>query len=550
MQLIAYLRRTSGAMVTLAMVAGVVSGASNAALLAWINHALTHRAMFALFAAILVIKLGSGYVSRQWLTRVSQRTLLKLRRDLSHRIVEARLRDVEEIGTPALLAALTDDTSAIAAALALLPSLAVNVTVVIACSVYLIWLSPRAFGSILGLIVIGLVAYRVSARAAMQSLRRARGGQDQLFAHFRALTDGIVELKRHAGRRRAFLRDALDATSDLLERENVRASSRFGFAQVWSQAIAYGAVAAVFAGGYDVQQVSTPIVTGFVLTIVYLTGPLAAAMQSLPTLGRANVALDRIQALGLTLTAEDRETTADASPFSAGWQRIALDGVAHTYRSDDEPFTLGPLSLTIERGEIVFVTGGNGSGKSTLAKIIAGLYEPDRGIITVDCVAVNDANRACYRELPTTVLATFFLFDTLVGLDAPDLDGRARRLLSVLGLGNRVRVEDGRLSTIDLSHGQRKRLALAVAALEERTLFILDEWAADQDRASREWFYLEWLSEVRQSGRTAVVISHDERYFHVADRIVRLERGQLVSVTAPAAGEPYAARALEGAVVE
>jgi putative ATP-binding cassette transporter len=126
------------------------------------------------------------------------------------------------------------------------------------------------------------------------------------------------------------------------------------------------------------------------------------------------------------------------------------------------------------------------------------------------------------------VLSQFFLFDTLLGFEGSDLDARAARLLARLELQRKVRIEDGRLSTVELSQGQRKRLALLTAALEERSLYVLDEWAADQDAAFKQVFYRELLPELRAAGHAVVVISHDERYFDVADRIVRLDEGRLV----------------------
>jgi putative pyoverdin transport system ATP-binding/permease protein len=531
MRLVTFLVRTSGAVMTLAVVAGAVSGACNAALIAWITRVLTgHSAVFWVFLALVAVKLITAYASRQWLAQVAQRTLLTLRRELARRILDARLREVEEAGAARLLAALTDDIGAIAAALSALPSLAVNLTVLVACGAYLAWLSPRMFAALLLFVAAGLFVYRLFATAAMRALRRVRAEQDHLFAHFRALTEGLVELQRHAARRRAFLDEDLEQTSATLERENLRASARFGLAHLWSQAIVYGALAAVLFGAIGLHLVDPAVLTGFVLTIVYLTGPLAAAMQTLPAFGKASVALDRVQALGWTLAAARVPSAVRPGAVPADWRRIDFDAVEHTYRSEDEPFTLGPLSLSIHRGEILFVTGGNGSGKSTLAKLIAGLYEPDAGRVSVDGVAIVDEVRGPYRELASTILSDCFLFDRLLGLDAPDLDSRARRLLDRLGLAHKVRVEGGRFSTTELSHGQRKRLALLTAALEDRALFILDEWAADQDSVFKRWFYLEWLPELRRSGRTAVVISHDDRYFAVADRIVRLEQGQLIGI--------------------
>jgi putative ATP-binding cassette transporter len=529
MRLVSFLLRASGATFVFALVAGAVSGACNAGLLAAINAVLAHKALgVTVFVGLVAAKLVSGFACSQLLARVSQRTLRELRCRLCRQVVDAPFRDIERAGTPRILTALTDDVSAVGAALSALPSLAVNGTVLVACSVYLAWLSPTTFALIACVIVAGICLYRGLAARAMSALRAARDEQDRLFTHFRALTEGIIELKRHAQRRAAFFERGLDATSDSLEHENLRATARFGIAHLWSQSVIYVALGAVLFGATHSRALPSPVMTGFVLTIVYLTGPLAATLLTVPMFGRAAVALDRVQALGLT--AEPGATTpADCSPFRASWKAIELDRVVHAYDEGDEAFVLGPVSLRIARGEILFITGGNGSGKSTLAKIIAGLYEPQAGEIRVDGVPVTAANRVHFRELSASVLSQFFLFDTLLGFEDADADGDASRLLARLDLSHKVRVERGRLSTTDLSQGQRKRLALLTAALEQRSLYILDEWAADQDAVFKRVFYSEILPELRAAGHAAVVISHDERYFHAADRIVRLEEGALVT---------------------
>jgi len=110
-----------------------------------------------------------------------------------------------------------------------------------------------------------------------------------------------------------------------------------------------------------------------------------------------------------------------------------------------------------------------------------------------------------------------------------------REYLTQLHLERKVLLVDGALSTTALSQGQRKRLALLTAWLEERPIYVFDEWAADQDPTFKRVFYEELLPELRRAGRTVLVISHDDRYFHLADRLLRLESGQLREDTAPVA---------------
>jgi putative ATP-binding cassette transporter len=188
---------------------------------------------------------------------------------------------------------------------------------------------------------------------------------------------------------------------------------------------------------------------------------------------------------------------------------------------------LGPLDLALYRGEVVFLVGGNGSGKSTFAKVLAGLYPPDGGEIRLDGRPVTSENLEWYHQHFSVIFSDFYLFDRLLGLAGPDLDRRARDYLAQLALDGKVEIRDGELSTTALSQGQRKRLALLTVFLEDRPISIFDEWAADQDPQYRDIFYSKLIPELRARGKTVVVISHDERYYHLADRIIKLDYGRL-----------------------
>ena len=177
-------------------------------------------------------------------------------------------------------------------------------------------------------------------------------------------------------------------------------------------------------------------------------------------------------------------------------------------------------------GELVFLIGGNGSGKTTLAKLLVGLYVPEAGEIRWHGQSITDDNRESYRQHFSAVFSDFYLFDSLLGLDTVKLDTRARDYLVQLQLNHKVQVEDGRLSTLDLSQGQRKRLALLTAYLEDRSFYVFDEWAADQDPLFKQFFYLQLLPELQARDKTVLVITHDDQYFHMADRCLKLEEGK------------------------
>ncbi|GAA4403047.1 ATP-binding cassette domain-containing protein [Tsukamurella soli] len=192
-------------------------------------------------------------------------------------------------------------------------------------------------------------------------------------------------------------------------------------------------------------------------------------------------------------------------------------------------FSLGPLDMAFEPGQVTFVVGGNGSGKSTLAKLITGLYVPREGTITLNGEQISHDNVEWFRQNSAAVFTDFHLFEDYLGFLRPGIDDEVRRLLERLQIAHKVTVHDGRLSTIALSQGQRKRLALLTALLEDRPIYLFDEWAADQEPQFRDLFYDEILTELKRRGKTVVVITHDDRYFDRADQLIKLDVGRIVA---------------------
>jgi len=219
----------------------------------------------------------------------------------------------------------------------------------------------------------------------------------------------------------------------------------------------------------------------------------------------------------------------DQNETEITFENLELVNVMHSYHreTEDSHFELGPINLRFRPGELVFLVGGNGSGKSTLAKIITGLYVPESGEIRIDGKPVTDANRDDYRQLFSAVFVDFYLFENLLGIHSRNVDEQAKTYLDQLHLSHKVKVKDGVLSTTAVSQGQRKRLALLTAYLEDRAFYLFDEWAADQDPLFKDVFYTQLLPELKARGKTVLVISHDDKYFDVADRIIKLDYGKL-----------------------
>jgi len=545
MNILRFFIRYSRKAAIVALCAGVISGGSNAGLLVVFNGALkkTGQPTFALvtsFAALCLLLPIARFVSEITLTKLGQDALFDLRLQLSRQIICAPLTTLERLGASRLMAILTEDVLAIMNALIVIPVICINVAVTAGCLVYLAILSLSAEAFVLALIIAGMVGYQLSVNRAHRFLRMAREDEDSLIKHFRALIEGAKELKIHGERREAFLSRALRQSATLFRSHSIAGMRIFSASSSWGQALLFIVIGLVLFMLPLFRQFDTLIFTGYALTLLYLMTPLQLIMNSMPQLARANVSLRKIEELGISLTLATPDTGECAGkPSGDRWSSLELVGISHAYRTEtsEESFILGPVDLRIEPGELIFLIGGNGSGKTTLLKLLVGLYTPEKGQIHLDGKALIDIES--YRQRFSVVFSDFFLFDSLLGLDSHCLDDQARDYLKKLHLSHKVSVTEGAFSTIDLSQGQRKRLALLTAYLEDREFYLFDEWAADQDPVFKEIFYHELLPELKARGKTVIVISHDDRYYSVADRIIKLNYGQIESDTRCSANERY-----------
>ncbi|WP_069705005.1 cyclic peptide export ABC transporter [Burkholderia seminalis] len=550
MPLIASLIRYSRWLLPVALLASLASGFANAALVALINQALQasgaqlmHLGMrFVLLAAlVLVTRIGSQALFMY----LGQRVKAQLRMQTIGRITAASFRDLERCGAARAMGALTQDLDSIVVFFVSLPSMAMQGAVIVGCLAYLGMLSLPILAVALGVLGAGTLGTQLVSARALRHLRASRDREDKLLNRFRALFDGAKELKLHRARANAFVGSELAPHVEAVRVQRTRGYVLHALAASWGNLLLFGFVGLTTFVLAHLFGADAHVMSGYALVFLYLIMPVEGLLAALPSLNSARVAFERIGELEAALPAEPGNhadsATAPAPAPAEGFSRIVFEGVEHRYvrESDDGLFTLGPIDLTFDAGELVYLVGGNGSGKTTLAKLLVGLYAPERGRLLVDGVAVDDATRAAYRQRFSVVFSDFHLFDSLLGLTG-EREGMARTLLVALQLDHKVRIERGTFSTLALSQGQRKRLALLVAFLEDRPFYVFDEWAADQDPAFKDVFYRTLLPALKANGKTVLVITHDDRYFDLADRLVKLENGRIAAITADTAGADHA----------
>ncbi|GLU34913.1 cyclic peptide export ABC transporter [Trinickia caryophylli] len=549
MSLLLHLVRKSRWALAAALAASVAGGLGNAALLALVNQALgaSADALARLgwqFLAVGVVVLAMRTLAQSLFMWLGQKAKATLRMRTIRRIGEASYPHLEKQGAAKSLAVLTQDLDTIVVFFVSLPALAMQSAVIVGCLIYLGYLSWPILAVAVVSIVLGMAGFRYAHTRAMFHLRTSRKREDDLVKHFRALFDGAKELKLHRERKRAFIENKLETNVEAVRVQRTRGYMLYAAASSWGNFILFAFIGLTLFVFARYIQVDPHVMSGYAIVFVYMIMPIEAVLSAIPNLSSARVALERIEQVNAELPPEKTLEPATVHAFST----IALEGATHRYfrEKENEVFTLGPIDLSFRPGEVVFLIGGNGSGKTTLAKMLVGLYAPESGRVLLDGKPVDEAHRDRYRQQFSVVFSDFFLFDDLLGLPSTGLDALAQQLLVELHLDHKVSVKDGVFSTLALSQGQRKRLALLVAYLEDRPFYVFDEWAADQDPLFKDVFYRRLLPELKAKGKTVLVITHDDRYFSLADRFVKLDFGHIVE-EGPGAAIAHAAPASRGA---
>ena len=539
MKLLRLLIGANKRMVALAIGASVLGGVSSAGLVALVHHIWTEglytSGLFAAyFIGLLVVLVVMSFLAQLLVLDLALKAVVDMRMELSGNILATPLRRLEELGAPRLYATLTEDVNVLSRVLPLIPRTTIDVATLLAGAAYMAYLSVSALGVVVGFIVVGVLIYHQLMKRSLVHMRAGREVFDSVFDHFRALYDGIKQLKLNRPRRDVFLHKEMHGALEEFRGVNRAGRVLLLHAENLTRLIFFVVLGALIFAVPHLEGVEVDVLSGYVLMALYLYRPLASIMSLAPEFAKATISLQKIDTLELAL--ERDPGPAKTTPPAPQWKRLELSGVRFSFRkdNDDRVFTMGPIDLSFEPGELLFVIGGNGSGKTTLAKVLTSLYPLEAGEIRLDGEVIDEHNREAYRQLFSVVFTDFHLFKSLPGVGNPELDGQADEYLRQLQLDTKVEVADGSLSTTELSTGQRKRLSLLTAYLEDRPFYVFDEWAADQDPEFKDIFYTRILPELKERGKTVFVITHDDRYLSVADRCLKLEDGHVVDADMPA----------------
>ncbi|TAJ34918.1 cyclic peptide export ABC transporter [Bosea sp. (in: a-proteobacteria)] len=527
-------------LIVISTAAGGAGGLAMAWALSIINGALlseTSTGILLGLAGLCALSLAGQLISGIGNSLLGQRIVARLRQDVSARILRAPLSQIEQMKSPRLLAVLNGDVDKIAELGNHFAGYTTAFAIIIGCLGYLFQLSvPMACFALL-LALLGGVLNHFAMRQWLVRFDVARDLEDQLQRHYRAIIDGAKELRLNRARRLRLQTNGIGDTTNRIADSNGRAFAIFWAADTISIALIFVFIAAALALRPHLG-IPNEAVTGFIIVMLFAKGPIEELASALPVFSQAQIAFRRISSLSASLSAGGEDGASDAPRASLRFQHsITLEAVKHSF-ADTGPadaFILDIPRLDIPRGEVTFIVGGNGSGKTTLIKILLGLYQPQSGRVRLDDEPISAAECEGYRQLFSSVFTDYHLFDEVMACAGGE--ARVNAWLQRLDLSAKVDFADGRFSTTDLSTGQRKRLAFIQAVLEDRPILMFDEWAADQDPEFRRLFYRVLLPQLRDAGKTVIAVSHDDRYFDAADRIVHMAGGRIVRIEQSSRGK-------------
>lgn len=509
----------------------LLSAALGIGLIAFINLRLmtvvdTSLAVLPEFLGLLLLLMVVTLGSQLALTTLGHHFVFRLRGEFIKRILDTQIEKVEKIGSASLLAGLTSDIRNITIAFVRLPELVQGIILTFGSAAYLAWLSGKMMMVTALWMALTIWGGFVLVARVYRHMATLRETEDKLYHNYQTVLEGRKELTLNRERaeyvfNQLYLPDAREYRHHIIRADTFHLS-----AVNWSNIMMLGAIGLVFWMANSLGWANTAVAATYSLTLLFLRTPLLSAVGALPTLLSAQVAFNKLNTFSL---APYRADFPQPEPHPH-WQTLELRDVCFHY--PDNSFAVGPINLTLQRGELVFLIGGNGSGKSTLAMLLTGLYQPASGQILLDGQPLAADKPEDYRKLFSAVFTDVWLFDRLLGPDGKAADSAlVDQWMAYLKMTHKLQLDNGRIVDLKLSKGQKKRVALLLALAEERDIILLDEWAADQDPHFRREFYQQLLPLLQQMGKTVFAISHDDHYFQHADRLLEMRSGQLTELT-------------------
>ena len=516
-----------------------VSGLSSTGVLAVINMASQSESTQSInvgYLLMFVAVVGIFITSQKFIlvegVVIIEEILNNLRIRLSDKIRRTDLLNIENIGKAKIYNRLTQETTLISQMAVYLITAAQAGIMLIFIFAYIAWLSFISAAILLALLTVGVILFQKNNIKVIAELDDTNKAEIEYFKSLTDILDGLKEIKLNR-KKSNDLFFHYGNISSVVHKLKVSSGYLFSINTVFSQAFIYIVLGAIVFVLPQLNESFSKDIVSMTTAMLFAIGPLTSLVSMIPPYEKLNLAVRNIydleEQLDQQLNHDEVQPIGGENRF-LNFNKIELKGIYFKYQNGDgyDSFSIGPIDMSIKRGEIIFFIGGNGCGKTTLLKVLTMLYNKfQSGSIFVDDKLVDNSNYLEYRELFSAIFYDFHLFDKLYGLEKVDADS-VNDLLKLMQLDHKTEFAGDRFTKQNLSTGQRKRLALIVTFLEDKPIYIFDEWAADQDPLFKNYFYEDLLKKLKSEGKTVIAVSHDDRYFHLADRLIKMDYGKIL----------------------
>lgn len=533
------LRREYAGTIKMLAIRGAVAGISNAILLAIINSATQsvsseenpEHSFFLYFVALLLFFITNKYVIKTG-TKIVEDVLHQIRERLINKITTASLLTLEKLGRGELYNRITEQMSLISQTANILFNAILSGFVLIFIALYLLIMSFELLIILIGTIIVGALIYLRNIRDIQSRLSDTNEKEIAFFDAINGSLDGFKELKLNKDKRLGMMSET-KAISEKLKDGKIEIEYKYSGNQVFSQTfffLLFGVIVFLIPKFADVTNEAIVMT---VTSVLFIIGPVSTLVTVIPYFKKVMFAFDSIYALEKKLDEAAENLTSDKNDTSELeiFEKIDFNKLFFRYNNGNNGhnFEVGPATFSINKGEVFFIVGGNGSGKTTLLKMLTSLFPLQEGSIAVDGKEISNDNTRHYRELFSVIFSDFHLFSKLYALSDEERD-TVVSLLESMELSGITHLLKDKFSTLDLSTGQKKRLAMIVSLLEDKPIYIFDEWAADQDPEFTKYFYDTLIPDLKRKGKTVIAVSHDDRYFDRADMVMKMEYGKISEI--------------------
>jgi len=479
---------------------------------------------FAQFLASYLLYLVSNLVSKRSLTSMFEDLIYNIRLRLLNKIRKMELKSFEDMGSSSFFNIATLDLRYIADIGEVLWYTLYYSILTVGILIYMATISFHVFTAILALLILGILSFFAAQTFVSTRVNLSRNQERCFFELINGLVFGFKELKINQAKNKSFFEKSIKPNIyKVLELRvivgNFRSEVTVLIMLIWALIILFVTILLPIT-----EFITTDELYSFVTATLLL--PFITLMNDINSLSYASISVNRISKFEeeLTALAPKEESVQHLEIRQAHKMSLKKLNFQYTDEQGDVTFGIGPIDLEVQAGEITFIIGGNGSGKSTLLKLMVGLYPTLSGQIFIDDVEVNCGAQ---RELFACIFTDFHLFDRFYGIKDVD-DEEVLRMIHLMKLEKKVKYENGGFNTLDLSTGQKKRLALITSLLEDKSIYFFDEWAADQSPEFRDFFYNTLLPDLKARNKMVICVTHDDNYYASADNIYKLYRGELV----------------------